>query len=272
MMSKKPIQPTLETSENGLAVMEPELSPVVAEPSGGGEHVALMFERLARDPGVDVEKLERLIAMQERIMRHTAKAQFDAAFAEMQGEIPEISEKGQITVEGKVRSHYATNEDIQREIKPVLQRHGFSIRFRNEWLDGGKLMKIVGILSHRSGHSEQDEFIAQADTSGSKNAIQALGSTRSYGQRYTTIALLNIASRGTDDDGATSEKFKAPAAPAGYDDWMADMAAAADEGWPKLSKAFSDSKKEYRDHATRADKRQWDALKTKAQKKAAPLA
>ena len=52
-----------------------------------------MFERLACDPNVDVAKLEKLIEMQERIMRHQAKAAFDAAFAEMQGEIPIITER-----------------------------------------------------------------------------------------------------------------------------------------------------------------------------------
>lgn len=260
--------PTKEPALIDLADRPPAIPVVEAmqrhEPAP--DDAVAMFERLARDPSVDVEKLERLIAMQERIMRHNAKAAFDAAFAEMQGEIPEISEKGQIIVEGRVRSNYALNEDIQRQIKPILQRHGFSIRFRNEWLDGGKL-KVIGILSHRSGHSEQDEFVAAADTSGSKNAIQALGSTRSYGQRYTTLALLNIATRGGDDDGATSEKFKATPPPDGYDDWWLDMASAADNGWPELSKAFGKSKPEYRNRATRIDKDKWEALKLKAQKR-----
>lgn len=225
--------------------------------------VSLMFERLAKDPAVDVDKLERLISLQKDILAHQARAEFAAAFSEMQGELPEIGERGEIIVDGKVRSTYATNEDIQREIKPILQKHGFSIRFRNEWLDGGKL-KIVGILSHRSGHSEQDEFVASADTSGSKNAIQALGSTRSYGQRYTTIALLNIATRGEDDDGQKSEAYKAPEPPDGYEDWWADMMACADSGWDALRQAWAKSKPEFRTHI-KSRKQEWETLKAKAQ-------
>jgi hypothetical protein len=225
--------------------------------------VTLMFERLAKDPAVDVEKLERLIAMQERIMRHQAKAAFDAAFAEMQGELPEIGEKGQIIVDGKVRSTYALNEDIQRAIKPILQRHGFSLRFRNEWAEGGKL-KIIGILSHRSGHSEQDEFVAGADTSGSKNAIQAIGSTRAYGQRYCTVSLLNLATHGIDDDGEGSEKFKTPEPPPLYSEWLLDMHACADEGRKALSAAWNKATKEYRDYATKHDRATWTALKARA--------
>lgn len=220
---------------------------------------ALMFERLAMDPNVDVEKLERLIAMHERIIKHQAKAAFDAAFSEMQGEIPVITERGEIKVKGELRSKYATNEDIQEIVRPILQRHGFALRFRNEF-DSGKL-KIVGILSHRSGHSEQDEFVASADDSGSKNAIQALGSTRSYGQRYTTTALLCIATRGIDDDGQSSEKYKELAAPAGYDDWIGDITAVADEGWDKLKAAFNASPKALRDHLTVKHTATWETLK-----------
>jgi hypothetical protein len=38
------------------------------------------------------------------------------------------------------------------------------------------------------------------DSSGSKNAVQAIGSTTSYGRRYAASMLLNIVTRGEDDD------------------------------------------------------------------------
>ena len=241
----------------GLAPAAPESSAFVA-----------MVERLAVDPRVDVEKLERLLAMQERVIALQAKADFDAAFAAMQGELPAIDEKGQIVVDGVPRSKYAKHEDIQAAVRPILNKHGFALRHRNEELPDGKL-RIIGILSHRSGHSEQDMFDCPPDASGKKNSIQAIGSTRSYGMRYTTIALLNIETRGLDDDGHAAGRPDPPPpsnAPDGYDDWMADMAACADEGWPKLSQAFAKSNREYRQRATRLDKERWNALKAKAEK------
>jgi hypothetical protein len=39
------------------------------------------------------------------------------------------------------------------------------------------------------------------DTSGSKNNVQAVGSSTSYGKRYTATLLLNIRTKGEDDDG-----------------------------------------------------------------------
>lgn len=227
--------------------------------------VTLMFERLARDPNVDVDKLERLIAMQERILKHRAEEQFWEAFAQMQGELPTIAEDGAIKVNEVVRSRYSTNENIQECIRPVLKAHGFALTFRNSTNEKGAVC-VTGVLAHRAGHKETDTFESAPDSGGQMNSIQRIGSTRSYGARYTTIALLNIVSRAPqdrDNDGAKSEQ---PPSPAGYEDWKLDMAAAADEGWPALSQAWNKSKKEYRDYVGRNDNAAWEALKSKSKK------
>lgn len=174
----------------------------------------LIFERLAKDKNVDVGKLERLIAMQERVMAIQAKAAFDEAFGRMQMEIPEIDAKGAVRNKaGEIQSRYSTNPDIQRIIKPILHKYGFSIRFRSEWPDPG-VVKVVGILTHGQGHSEQSEFRSEADTSGNKNSVQALGSVISYGHRYTTKDVCNIIDRSerNDDDGQSGgARRRAPA-------------------------------------------------------------
>ena len=41
------------------------------------------------------------------------------------------------------------------------------------------------------------------DSTGSKNTVQSIGSSTSYGKRYTAAALLNLTARGEDDDGKT---------------------------------------------------------------------
>jgi len=46
------------------------------------------------------------------------------------------------------------------------------------------------------------------DNSGSKNAVQAVGSSVSYGKRYVMAALLNITTRGEDDDGNAAAPIK----------------------------------------------------------------
>ena len=62
-------------------------------------------------------------------------------------------------------------------------------------------MTVTGVLMHRAGHSMRTSMTLPFDTSGSKNAVQAIGSSVSYGKRYVISAMLNIATRKEDDNG-----------------------------------------------------------------------
>jgi hypothetical protein len=165
------------------------------------ESVLEMFQRVSNGKGIDADKLEKLIALQERIMEVNAKAAFNQAYTAMVLEIPEIDRKGAIRNKvGEIQSRYSRHEDIQRVVKPILQRFGFSLSYQTEWPSAG-MVRVSGILTHTQGHSRTSAFESAADPSGNKNAIQALGSTVSYGRRYSTIDLLNITCKGQDDDG-----------------------------------------------------------------------
>lgn len=233
-----------------------------------GANLVSMFERLAKDPSVDVAKLEKLIELQERIMRHNAKAAFDGAFSRMQAELPVIDERGQILVKGQLRSTYAKLEDIHDVVKPIMKTYGFAMRHRTEWpADKPGTIRVVGILSHEQGHSEQSEFEAPMDRSEYRTDIQSQGSTLSYGRRYTTLDLLNISTRGVDNDGAARGQQQAHApAPDGFDAWWGVFQAVADEGLPALTTAWNKSKIEYRNHLMAIDRGAWNNLKTRAGK------
>lgn len=164
------------------------------------ENVLAVISRAAADPNVDIDKLERLLAMQERIVARQAQAAYNAALAKMQPELPMITERGGIRDRsGDVQSTYALWEDIVGVITPILSRHGFALSFRTAGTDGGVV--VTGVLSHAAGHSEQTSLPLPIDTSGSKNQVQAIGSSTSYGKRYTAAALLNLRTGEVDDDG-----------------------------------------------------------------------
>lgn len=154
-----------------------------------------VIQRAATDAAFDVEKMQRLLDMHERIQNNQAKVEFSSAMAAMQCEIPSIAERGK--AHGNIR--YATLEDINDVIKPIMQRYGFAISFKVEHQQGG--ISVTGILMHRAGHREETTMLLPCDTSGSKNAVQAVGSSTSYGKRYVMCALLNITTRNEDDDG-----------------------------------------------------------------------
>lgn len=167
-----------------------------------GDSLLQVIAKAARDPAVDIDKMERLLQMQERVQDREAEVSFSSAFAKMQPELPAINMRGQIVHKGNVISDYAEWSDVAKAITPVLSRYGFSLSFKPTEV-GGKVA-VCATLRHEDGHTDSSTLSLPTDTSGAKNAVQAVGSTLTYGKRYSAILLLNIRVEGDDDDGAAS--------------------------------------------------------------------
>jgi hypothetical protein len=238
----------LDHGEKALVTADPE-------PAAG---LMSMIERVATTPGIDINVLERLMAMQERILARDAESAFNVAFAAMLKDIPTIIERASTD-----KARYAPLEDIIEAVRPVLSRHGFSLSFQTKWPDQ-KTVHVLGLLTHVEGHCRTSEFLSAADNSGSKNAIQALASAVSYGKRYTTKDLLCIVTRHEDDDAESSEKHKQPAAPDGYDAWFATLEGVASEGMPAFGKAWNASKEEFRKYLVQTAPKMLASLRTKS--------
>lgn len=162
--------------------------------SGETAAILSMIERAARDPNVDIDKMERLFGMQAMASERHARTAFLAAFAGLQSELPAATRGGV----GHNKGKYARFEDVIAAVRPHLARHGFSLSFRTVNEPGA--IRVVGVLGHCDGHTEQTDLLLPADASGSKNAVQAWGSSISYGKRYVALTLLGIATE-DDDDG-----------------------------------------------------------------------
>ncbi len=161
--------------------------------------IMAVISRAAADPSCDIEKMERLLAMHERMQAKAAEAAFNAGMAQMQCEIPTVFEAA---VNLHTGNAYATLDDITRIIKPIMQRHGFAITFKVENLE--KAISVTGILMHRDGHREQTTMSLPADIGKGRNEVQAVGSSTTYGKRYVMCALLNITTSDVRDDDAQS--------------------------------------------------------------------
>lgn len=195
-----------------------------------------MIERAARDPAIDIDKMERMMQMREREMARRAREEFASAFAELIPNLPSIDRNGAVTVYSKADREYATKnfgelpagarpiqqtayatlDDILTAINPVLSAHGFSVRFEHETIPTGDSFRIKtkAILLHRAGHSECAETPPlQQDSSGSKNNVQGVGSSMKYGRRYALMAVLPIASHAPQDRDDDGKAAGTPAAP-----------------------------------------------------------
>lgn len=190
-------------TQGAVAIKRDEQSQVVV----AADAYLDMIERAARDPNVDIDKIERLMLMRERMMEKQARAAYSSALAEMQPKLPIVQRRGLIKVPAKDgksghETPYALWEDINEAIRPHLAEHGFALSFRVA--KEADRIEVTGVLSHRDGHSEDTMLSLPMDSTGSKNNVQAIGSSVSYGKRYTAGALLNLTSRGEDDDGTVA--------------------------------------------------------------------
>jgi hypothetical protein len=143
--------------------------------------------------GADIEMIEKLMSLQERWETGQARKAFDKAIAAAKAKITPI----QRNAKGHNDKRYADFAAIAKVVDPILSEHGLSYRFRTAQSDR---ISVTCILSHEAGHSEETTLTGPADTSGSKNAIQAIGSTLTYLQRYSLVQMLGLAAA-ADDDG-----------------------------------------------------------------------
>lgn len=143
--------------------------------------------------GAGIEVISKLMDLQDRWSASQARKEFDEAISAAKAEIPPIIKNAK----GHNDKRYADFAAIASVVDPIISKFGLSYRFRTVQTDK---IAVTCVLSHKAGHSEETTLAGPADTSGSKNAIQAIGSTLTYLQRYSLVQALGLAAT-TDDDG-----------------------------------------------------------------------
>lgn len=160
-----------------------------------------VISRAASDPSVDAEKLERLFALQERVIADRRKTSYFAALARLQAALPQITKAGTIQDrDGKARNRYAKIEDIDVAIRPLCAEEGFSFSFDARLLPNGS-SEYSCAMQHRDGHAETKSLSLPIDAGTGRNAVQSAGSTISYAKRYLLGMHLHLVTRDEDDDG-----------------------------------------------------------------------
>jgi len=149
------------------------------------------------------EAIGSVLDSYERFLKIQAKQAYELAMAELKKNIPPIIKKQVADMNGKYSYNYADLAvDVCDKLDPILEAHGFRYSWTTRPSDKG----VVGacVITHIQGHSEETLLPpAPHDNSGGKNALQAIGSTLSYLQRYSLLMALGIAPRNVDKDGKT---------------------------------------------------------------------
>ncbi|WP_175682676.1 ERF family protein [Burkholderia cenocepacia] len=157
--------------------------------------------RIAIEKDADLDKLERLMELQDRHESKLAKRAFDAAFAAFKAEAVKII-KGRKVTDGPLKNkRYAELHDVVNAVTPALSKHGLSSAWRLT-RDEKDWMEVTCYLRHVDGHEESVSMGGPPDSGGAKNAIQARASTKTYLERYTLKAITGLSEEDDDDDGA----------------------------------------------------------------------
>lgn len=168
-----------------------------------------IIEKVALDPNADITKLEKMLDMQERIFNKNAEIAFNNAMARVQEQLPSVakSKKGE-------NSNYADLGSIIKACSPVWTKEGFSLTFGTDKSEIPDHIGITCTTSHSAGFSRFSRWDLPLDNVGAKGTpnktrIQGSGSTVSYGRRYLTCMIFNIATF-DDNDGAKQKTKELP--------------------------------------------------------------
>lgn len=159
------------------------------------------------EKNVDVDKIEKLLEIQERFEANEAKKAYFAARADFKKNAPIIEKDTHVKYKKRdgtvVEYDHASLGGSNRVICEALSEYGLSANWFSRQDEGKVFIKCV--LSHVGGHSEETEMSSEPDTSGGKNSIQAIGSATTYLQRYTLLLITGLTAVSEEDDGRGTE-------------------------------------------------------------------
>jgi hypothetical protein len=158
--------------------------------------------RFAIDKGADLDRLERLMELDERYQANQARKAYHNDMAKFKLNPPTIYKDKQVsfpTQKGLTGYKHASIGNVGEKIVAALAEHGFSHR----WVPsntGNGMYKITCVITHKLGHSESTELEAPADQTGGKNTIQAMISTNSYLERHSLLMATGLSTKDQPDD------------------------------------------------------------------------
>lgn len=172
-----------------------------------GDAIISMIERAARDPNVDVDKMVRLFDMHKEAEARRAILSFNTSMKEAQKEMEPVARRARNT---QTNSSYATFEDVAAVITPIYTKHGFSLSFGTADSPHPNHYRIICEISHEHGDVRTRFADIPIDIAGmkgnqNKTATHAFGSTMSYGRRYLTLLIFNVATRDDKDGNRPNE-------------------------------------------------------------------
>lgn len=190
-----------------------------------GATLLQVIQNAAQNPQADIEKMERLMAMYERVEAKRAESEFSASLSKVQSELRQVATDAN---NPQTRSRYATYSALDKAARPIYTSHGFSLSFDTGNDAPPDHVRVVCYVGHVGGHSRAYHVDMPADGKGAKGGdvmtkTHAVGAGMSYGMRYLLKMIFNIAIGEDDDDG------NGAGIPPAHSAWLEKIAGIADD-------------------------------------------
>jgi hypothetical protein len=179
-------------------IIKAENAAVVA--SGADMWGSLLQIALTNNSAIDV--IERLLALRREDRAKNAETEFNEALNKAQAEMVRIAPD---LKNSQTNSKYASYAALDRMVRPIYTKHGFSLSFDEEDSPKTDHVRVVAFLS-RGSHTRRYKKDICADGKGAKGGdvmtrTHAEAAADSYGMRYLTKKIFNLAIGEDDDDG-----------------------------------------------------------------------
>jgi hypothetical protein len=188
---------------------EPEVAtspPPSTELAPTGDAFLAMIAAAARDPQVDVQKMQALLEMRERLMSQQAEVVYTEAMNRVQNAVPQIFKTKKILIKGQLRSKYAALEDIDKILRPLMIEAGFSISYSTDDVPP-QATRLTLTVRHRTGHSEQFSLILPIDKNEFRSGLQDVAAAIAFGRRVLVMMAFNLVPIDVDQDGNPPSEF-----------------------------------------------------------------
>lgn len=188
-------------SNQELKTVQQESLPVAQVSETGA--LMTVIERISTMPDLDMDRVERLFQMHEKMLDRQAETEYNQAMAMAQSEISTV-------IKNRVNKHtgskYADIGAIHDKAKPIWTKHGLSVSSGTCEARKDGYVGVFCEVMHSAGFKKryEDEFpLDGAGMKGGSNKapIQAMGSTITYARRYMESMIFDIAV-GDDNDGS----------------------------------------------------------------------
>jgi hypothetical protein len=200
---KYPAMPVVRQIETRPASFQPQ-NEVARVPSFDIESIF----KLAIEKEGTADTLEKLMGIRREINAELSKKAFDESMAAFQAECPPVKKTKSVATNSGARAYsYAPLEHIIAEVKPYLEKHGFSYAFDTDTSSIAGWVIARCDVTHKGGHmvSKTAKFPLGTKT-GIMSETQVYAAALTFASRRVFQNAFGIVCEGEDMDGRTQKE------------------------------------------------------------------